>query len=108
MGRRAGSTGVKYQVYVMPEAWNELKDLPGNVRQRVRAVINSLEADPRQSNSKQLTATSRDWELRRVRLDKWRVIYGINDEELKVDVLAVRKRPPYDYGNLETLLGELE
>lgn len=99
---------MRYQVYVVPQAWDELKELPGNVRHRVRDVIDSLEANPRQPNSKQLSVTSRNWELRRVRLEKWRVIYGVNDEEQTVDVLALRKRPPYDYGDLEQLLGELE
>ncbi len=67
-----------------------------------------METEPRVAQSKQLTAQSRDWELWRIRLDKWRVSYVINDAERAVDVLAVRKRPPYDYGDLGTLLGELE
>ena len=46
-------------------------------------------------------------ELRRLRLDKWRVVYAITEEDQAVDVVAVRKRPPYDYGDLETLLADL-
>jgi len=33
-------------------------------------------------------------------------VYGITDEDKVVDVLAVRKRPPYDYGDLEELIAE--
>lgn len=39
-------------------------------------------------------------------MDKWRVVYTITEAEQVVDVLAVRKRPPYDYGDLEALLAE--
>jgi mRNA interferase RelE/StbE len=41
-----------------------------------------------------------------MRLDQWRIVYAITDSELTVDVLAVRKRPPYDYGDLEDLIAE--
>jgi len=37
-------------------------------------------------------------------LDRWRIIYVIDEVDLRVHVLAVRKRPPYDYGDLEQLL----
>jgi mRNA interferase RelE/StbE len=43
-------------------------------------------------------------ELCRLRLDKWRVVYTISEADLAIDVLAVRKRPPYDYGDLGALL----
>lgn len=33
-------------------------------------------------------------------------MYVITETERIVDVLAVRKRPPYDYGDLEALLSE--
>ena len=46
-------------------------------------------------------------ELRRLRLDKWRMVYAITETNQLIDILAVRKRPPYDYGNLEALLENL-
>ena len=39
-------------------------------------------------------------------LDNWRIVYVVSDDETAVDVVAVRKRPPYDYGDLAELLGE--
>jgi mRNA interferase RelE/StbE len=45
--------------------------------------------------------------VRRLRLDKWRVVYAITEEDKAVDVLAVRKRPPYDYSDLEKLLANM-
>ncbi len=47
-------------------------------------------------------------ELRRLRIERWRIVYTITETESYVDVLAVRKRPPYDYGDLERLLQELQ
>ena len=49
-----------------------------------------------------------DRQLFRIRLDNWRIIYAVTESDNAIDVLAVRKRPPYDYGDLEQLLEELE
>lgn len=39
--------------------------------------------------------------------DRWRIVYAVSEAEKAVDVLAVRKRPPYDYGDLEELLQKI-
>lgn len=93
-----------YTVYVTPEAWEEIKDLPGHIRQRVKRAIDSLGANPRQSKSKKLNAPEFESELRRLRLDRWRIVYAITEANNIVDVLAVRKRPPYDYDDLAELV----
>ena len=94
----------RYKVYVVPNAWKEIKDLPGNVRQRVRRTIDALAQDPRPPRSKALDAPGFTVELRRFRLDRRRIVYAITEADETVDVLAVRKRPPYDYGDLERLV----
>lgn len=43
-------------------------------------------------------------ELRRIRLDSWRLVYAVSSSENWVWVLAVRRRPPYDYEDLEGLV----
>lgn len=35
-----------------------------------------------------------------------RIVYAITEDGNWIDVLAVRKRPPYDYGDLRALLKE--
>ncbi len=97
----------RYSVYVLPDAWQELKDLPGSVRQRIRQAIDGLEDEPRPAQSKELEIPELSVELRRLRMERWRIIYAVSEAERTVDVLAVRKRPPYDYGDLEQLLAEL-
>jgi len=80
---------VKYKVYVLPRAWKEIKQLPGNIRQRVKRAIDRLGDDPRPPRSVKLD-TSRlpeiEAELRRLRIERWRIVYAITERELYVDV----------------------
>jgi mRNA interferase RelE/StbE len=89
---------------VHPQAWQEIKELPGNMPQRVRQTTDGLQAEPRPSQCKRLDTPDPALELRRIRLDRWRIVYAISEDEKLIDILAVRKRPPYDYGDLEQLL----
>ena len=95
-----------YTVYVIPRAWKEIKDLPGQMRQRVKRAIEALADDPQPPQSKRLKAPELECGLQRLRLDKWRIVYAVTETDKAVDVLAVRKRPPYDYGDLGHLLEE--
>jgi mRNA-degrading endonuclease RelE of RelBE toxin-antitoxin system len=94
----------RYTVYVTPAAWKEMKTLPGHMRQRARRAVSALAEDPRPAKSKALDVPGVPCEVRRLRFDRWRVVYAVTEAEQVVDVLAVRKRPPYDYGDLATLL----
>jgi mRNA interferase RelE/StbE len=96
----------RYEVYVTPGAWKEIKGLPGNMRQRIRRAVDALAADPRPHRGKKLDVPGPGPELHRLRLDRWRIVYAISEGERVVDVLAIRKRPPYDYGDLESLIAE--
>lgn len=97
-----------YTVYITPQAWREVKELPGHLRQRVRRLVQGLATSPRAAHSKQLDSPTAGYDLWRRRLEKWRIVYAISEAEHLVDVLAVRKRPPYDYGDLERLLQEID
>ncbi len=46
-------------------------------------------------------------ELRRIRMERWRIVYAVCDEEQWVWVLALRRRPPYDYDDLPELIARL-
>ena len=115
-----------YTVYVTPTAWAEVQDLPGHMRQRVRRAIAALADEPRPAESKALVRPIQEeldaqdiaasaenesqkpaHELRRIRVDRWRIVYAITESDQAIDVLTVRKRPPYDYGDLERLLSEI-
>ena len=98
----------RYSVYIRPDAYKEIDRLPGHVRQRVRRAVLSLRDAPRPSQGKCMDYDlGPQQELWRLRLDAWRVVYLIDQEWDQVYILAVRKRPPYQYEDLTELLTEV-
>ncbi len=99
-----------YRVEVDGQARKEIRRLPGNMRQRVIRALRALEQEPRPHNSRPLDtdkaglALDPRTELLRIRMASWRIIYLIEDKWSLVSVLAIRKRPPYQYDDLEELL----
>ena len=98
-----------YRLWIEDAAKAEIKHLPGHMRQRVRQAIQDLRLEPRPHDSRSLRLEeTTELEIRRLRLDRWRVIYVIDEQTTEVGVLAVRKRPPYDYSDLSKLLASLQ
>lgn len=101
----------RYEILVEPEVHEARKHMPGRFRQRVKQAIAALADEPRPPKSQALDVSDLDVppevEPRRIRMDPWRVVYAVNDTEAWVWVLAVRKRPPYDYEDLEELLAKI-
>ena len=87
-------------------AFIDLKRLQGNVRRQMIIAINALELDPRPFNSKPLEIEDEEREIRRLRLGKWRIIYVIIGGN--PIILGIRKRPPYDYDDLNRLVEEVD
>lgn len=79
----------RYKIKITETAEQELRRLPGNVRQRARRMVSALAEDPRPSGTKEL----RDRPDRyRLRLDGWRILYRVDDEDETVTVLRVRRK----------------
>ncbi len=99
------------KLLIEPEAHAACKRLPGYVRQRLKRAIESLVEDPRGPQSGALDLSGIEVpagiELRRLRIEQWRVVYAVNDDEKWVWVLAIRRRPPYDYEDLVDLTDSL-
>ena len=95
-----------YSVYVAPHALQEIKRLPGHIRQRVKRVIDGFVTDPQPPDSIQLSNVPAPPHITlcRFRIEKWRILYVIDEQEKIIDVIAVRQRPPHDYGDLSELL----
>ena len=99
-----------YQVEVARQARKQIRQLPGNVRQRVIRALRALEQEPRPHNSRPLDADragvemDQGAELRRIRIASWRIVYLVEEEWELVSVLAIRKRPPYQYDDLDELV----
>jgi len=94
-------------IYIVPSAWEEIKRLPGTMRQRVRRAIATLADNPQPEHSRQLQSPAPEHTLWRLRLDRWRVVDLLSEADATVTVLAVRRRPPYDYGDLSGLLEQI-
>ena len=109
-------------VWVDPPALVELRALPGHLRQRVRRAVRDLAQDARPANSRDLELSpaeaarcppaqsgglGRGVEIRRLRLESWRIVFAVDAEWQAITVLAVRRRPPYQYDDLAQLVGRL-
>ena len=103
---------ITYRLWIEPEVHSAREQLPGNVRQRVKQILNGLRANPRSSSSKRLDVSDLDipkaLEIRRVRLEHWRVLYAVNDQDGWVWVLGIYRRPPYQYEDLQELVSKLQ
>ena len=99
---------MSFRVWIDPPAIAELKTTPGHVRQRLKRAILALGTDPRPATSKELEWPPERFEPRTLKLGNWRIVYVVDDSAGWVWVLAVRKRPPYDYGDISALLQRVE
>ncbi len=101
-----------FQIEITDSARREIRQLPGNMRQLIFREIQSLARETKPYSSKILRST-KDFrvpaglEIRRIRIEQWRIVYVIEKELDLVTVLAVRKRPPYQYDDLTSLLRDI-
>jgi mRNA interferase RelE/StbE len=84
-----------YKVIVAKRAVKVLAKIQGHDRARIRAAIELLSSDPRPKTSKALGGPPGG--RLRVRVGDYRIIYTIEDDVLRVLVLAVgHRREIYD------------
>jgi len=99
-------------LWIEPEVHSIRNDLPGNVRQRVKRIFDDLTGNPYPSNSKALNVAGLEIhpnvEIRRVRLEQWRVLYAVNEQEHWVWVLGIYRRPPYQYEDLQKIISKMD
>jgi mRNA interferase RelE/StbE len=76
-----------YRLRYTDTAWRDLRDVPGNYRHRFRRLIESLTVEPRTKGAKELRERPDRY---RIRVDRWRLIYRVDDEEALVIILRVR------------------
>jgi mRNA interferase RelE/StbE len=103
-------------VFLEPKVHDQRRELPGTVRQRLRRVIDGLGSDPRPHNSQELDLAKlgesvnvpRGVELRRLRIEHWRIVYVVDENWEVVIVLTIRRRPPYDYEDLRDIIAGLQ
>ena len=78
----------KYTVLLSRKAKKQLDKLSDNIADPILEAIASLEGNPRPSGCKKL----KDRDGYRIRVGDYRIIYGIFDSELIVDIIALGHR----------------
>ena len=78
-----------YTITFARSARKELQSLPSDVAERLLRKIESLIINARPAVSKKLSGSTDLW---RVRVGDYRVVYKIDDNRFKVDVVVVRHR----------------
>lgn len=103
---------MSYAVYIEPDVHAGRGRLPGHIRAQVRRLLDALATNPRPPASQALDTADLTLppgvEMRRVRLDQWRVVYAVHDRAQWVWVLGIFRRPPYDYADLADLAARLQ
>ena len=77
-----------YRLLIKPSAVKELELVPKKDRQRVVSRIQSLARDPRPPGCEKLSGEDKY----RLRQGRYRVVYGVDDEERTVLVVKVGDR----------------
>jgi mRNA-degrading endonuclease RelE of RelBE toxin-antitoxin system len=89
---------MSYQIELGEEARREMRAVLGNYRQRIRRLIDTLEDNPRPRRAKLLREHTNVY---RISLDRWRVIYVIEDDLERITIIRVRvKTGPEIYQDL--------
>ena len=89
-----------YQLKYTTEAKDALPTLPGYYRQQIRRAIESLAENPRPGTAELTKQPNRF----KIKFDRWRLIYDVNDEDEVVRILRIRpKRGPETYQGLDEL-----
>ena len=79
----------RYQVSIDRDAQRVLKRCPADLVRRLRAAILALADNPRPIGCKKLTG---QYDLWRIRVGDWRIVYQIQDDVLIVVVVEVASR----------------
>jgi mRNA interferase RelE/StbE len=78
-----------YDVALTSSAERELRRLSGQLIARIMPRLETLASNPRPSGCKKLRGGDDEW---RIRVGDYRVVYTIDDTELRVEVTRIRHR----------------
>jgi len=87
-----------YKLRITNTAKKEISRLPDPARNEVRQAIRELKVDPRPYGSEALLRELRG--RRKLRIDGYRIIYSIREDDKIVVILTVRSRNPRTYLNV--------
>ena len=76
-----------YRIRYTEAAKRDLRRVPGSYRKRFRRLIESLSTTPRPRRAKELRQRPNRY---RIRINGWRLIYRIDDDEGEILIVRVR------------------
>ena len=89
-----------YQLKYTAEARDALPTIPGYYRQQIRRAIENLAENPRPV----MAEVTRQPNRLKLKFDRWRLIYDVNDEDEIIRILRIRlKRGLETYQGLDDL-----
>lgn len=87
-----------YRLELEDKAARNLREMPGRIRQDAAQLILDLRYDPHLPESVSLGREYGD--LRRIKLDGWRILYKVYARDRVVKIISVEKRGPETYQNI--------
>ena len=84
---------MKYKVVLRPGVRKALNRIVGNDHQAIMERLDSLTEIPRPGNVKQLTGAP----LWRVRVRNYRIIYHVDDNNMRITVVKITRRSEKTY-----------
>ncbi len=84
----------RYQLRITKRVKQQIDKLPGRYRQRIKTIIEELPTDPYPSGAKLLRER---YNMYRLRLDDYRIVWSIDDDILTVEVLKVGLKQGPDF-----------
>ncbi len=87
-----------YQLKITNQAKREIRRLPAFVRQQVIEVVKVLKVDPQPPESEPLLRQLKG--RYKIRIDGYRIIYRIQQDDKAVQILTVRARDQNTYLNV--------
>ena len=80
----------------------QLRMLPGRIREEITKTILGLRDEPYPPDAEELRDQYRG--ILKIKLDGWRVLYEVNENDKTVTVIAVKRRDVNTYLNLFSVL----
>jgi mRNA interferase RelE/StbE len=98
---------VKYRVYVTPAALDMLREIRDRREQgKVRQVISSLADEPKKKG-KALTGEFSGFRVTRAAGQRYRIIYTVEEEKVRVVVVAAGRRKDGDRKDIYSLVRKM-
>lgn len=86
---------MSYRIEITPAARQEIRGLPAYVRSQAVQLIDELGRDPKPARANELRDRPNIYRIWLA--GRWRIVYEVDDEQIVVLILRVRRKEDIDY-----------